>query len=165
MELRCNYCWDYGCIYVVHSAHHGLAVSWHSHPDPTTEKLIQHSRTRFRREANVADNKAATVAVDSLINYEAVKVCLQGCLQVPLAHCSVQNFNNEKYEVAQYDKHLASYEKSSLKIATSLAYLNSGQNVIFSSALTLMMFLAAQGVVSGQSSSFRCTNVSDFSSH
>ncbi len=30
--------------------------------------------TRFRREANAADNKAATVAVDSLINYEAVKV-------------------------------------------------------------------------------------------
>ncbi|THH27318.1 hypothetical protein EUX98_g6869 [Antrodiella citrinella] len=89
-------------------------------------------RTRFRREANVADNKAATVAVDSLINYEAVK-----------------NFNNEQYEVSQYDKHLASYEKSSLKIATSLAYLNSGQNVIFSSALTMMMFLAAQGVVNG----------------
>ena len=33
-----------------------------------------YDRTRFRREANAADNKAATVAVDSLINYEAVKV-------------------------------------------------------------------------------------------
>ena len=32
-------------------------------------------RTRFRREANAADNRAATTAVDSLINYEAVKVC------------------------------------------------------------------------------------------
>ena len=31
-------------------------------------------RTKFRKEANAADNKAATVAVDSLINYEAVKV-------------------------------------------------------------------------------------------
>ncbi|KAG9105016.1 Iron-sulfur clusters transporter atm1, mitochondrial [Ceratobasidium sp. 370] len=89
-------------------------------------------RTRFRREANQADNRAASTAVDSLINYEAVK-----------------HFNNEKHEIAQYDKHLASYESSSLKIATSLAYLNSGQNVIFSSALTLMMFLAAQGVVKG----------------
>ncbi|KAI0649493.1 P-loop containing nucleoside triphosphate hydrolase protein [Trametes meyenii] len=89
-------------------------------------------RTRFRREANSADNKAATVAVDSLINYEAVK-----------------HFNNEKYEVAQYDKHLSAYEKASIKIATSLAYLNSGQNVIFSSALTMMMFLAAQGVING----------------
>ncbi|KAI0351732.1 P-loop containing nucleoside triphosphate hydrolase protein [Trametes cingulata] len=89
-------------------------------------------RTRFRREANAADNKAATVAVDSLINYEAVK-----------------HFNNEKFEVAQYDKHLSAYEKASIKIATSLAYLNSGQNVIFSTALTMMMFLAAQGVIKG----------------
>ncbi|CAE6435964.1 unnamed protein product [Rhizoctonia solani] len=89
-------------------------------------------RTRFRREANQADNRAASTAVDSLINYEAVK-----------------HFNNETHEIAQYDRHLASYEKSSLKIATSLAYLNSGQNVIFSSALTMMMFLAAQGVVKG----------------
>ncbi|KAG9125318.1 Iron-sulfur clusters transporter atm1, mitochondrial [Ceratobasidium sp. 392] len=87
-------------------------------------------RTRFRREANQADNRAASTAVDSLINYEA-------------------HFNNEKHEIMQYDKHLASYESSSLKIATSLAYLNSGQNVIFSSALTVMMFLAAQGVVKG----------------
>ncbi|KAF8170432.1 iron-sulfur clusters transporter ATM1 [Pholiota molesta] len=89
-------------------------------------------RTRFRREANKADNKAATVAVDSLINFEAVK-----------------HFNNEKYEIAQYDKHLSEYEKASVKITTSLAYLNSGQNIIFSSALTMAMFLAAQGVVNG----------------
>ncbi|KAG6873048.1 Iron-sulfur clusters transporter atm1, mitochondrial [Termitomyces sp. Mi166 len=89
-------------------------------------------RTRFRREANKADNKAATVSVDSLINFEAVK-----------------HFNNEKYEVAQYDKHLAEYEKSSVKITTSLAYLNSGQNIIFSSALTACMFLAARGVIQG----------------
>lgn len=31
-------------------------------------------RTKFRKQANAADNKAATVAVDSLINYDAVKV-------------------------------------------------------------------------------------------
>jgi len=31
-------------------------------------------RIQFRRDANKADNKAATVAVDSLINFEAVKV-------------------------------------------------------------------------------------------
>ncbi|KII89736.1 hypothetical protein PLICRDRAFT_39892 [Plicaturopsis crispa FD-325 SS-3] len=89
-------------------------------------------RTQFRREANKADNRAASTAVDSLINYEAVK-----------------HFNNEKYEIAQYDKHLSAYEKASVKITTSLAYLNSGQNVIFSSALTLTMFLAAQGVLNG----------------
>lgn len=32
-------------------------------------------RTKFRKQANAADNRGATVAVDSLINYEAVKVC------------------------------------------------------------------------------------------
>lgn len=89
-------------------------------------------RTRFRRQANAADNKGSTVAVDSLINYEAVKY-----------------FNNEKYEVGRYDQALKDYEKSSIKVATSLAFLNSGQNLIFSSALTAMMYLAADGVASG----------------
>lgn len=89
-------------------------------------------RTKFRRQANTADNKASTVAVDSLINYEAVKY-----------------FNNEKFEVARYDQALRSYEKSSIKVATSLAFLNSGQNIIFSSALTAMMYLAADGVAHG----------------
>ena len=36
--------------------------------------LLLKNRAQFRREANQADNKAATVAVDSLINFEAVKV-------------------------------------------------------------------------------------------
>lgn len=67
----------------------------------------------------------------------------------------IQHFNNEKHEIAQYDEHLASYEKSATKVATSLAFLNSGQNVIFSSALTLMMLLAAQGVLNGEVSAHR----------
>ena len=61
----------------------------------------------------------------------------------------MQHFGNEAHEIAKYDSHLATYEKASVKIATSLAFLNSGQNVIFSSALTMMMFLAAQGVING----------------
>ncbi|KAF8335153.1 P-loop containing nucleoside triphosphate hydrolase protein [Amanita rubescens] len=61
----------------------------------------------------------ASLAVDSLVNFKAVK-----------------HFNNEKYEIAQYDKHLAAYEKASVKVTTSLSYLSSGQNVIFSSGLT-----------------------------
>ncbi|KAF3099928.1 Iron-sulfur clusters transporter atm1, mitochondrial, variant 2 [Orbilia oligospora] len=89
-------------------------------------------RTKFRKQANAADNAAATVAVDSLINFEAVKY-----------------FNNENFEVKRYDKALHGYESASIKVATSLAFLNSGQNIIFSSALTAMMYLAAQGVVDG----------------
>jgi len=89
-------------------------------------------RTKFRRQANAADNKGSTVAVDSLINYESVKY-----------------FNNEKFEVGRYDLALKEYEKSSIKVATSLAFLNTGQNLIFSTALTGMMYLAAEGVAGG----------------
>ena len=89
-------------------------------------------RTKFRRQANAADNQGATVAVDSLINYEAVKY-----------------FNNENYEVKRYDAALKAYEKASIKVTTSLAFLNSGQNVIFSSALAAMMYLAADGIAKG----------------
>lgn len=89
-------------------------------------------RTKFRKAANAADNKGATVAVDSLINYEAVKY-----------------FNNEKFEVGRYDQALKNYQDASIKVATSLAYLNSGQNLIFSSALTAMMYMGAQGVATG----------------
>ncbi|KAJ5630950.1 uncharacterized protein N7484_011050 [Penicillium longicatenatum] len=89
-------------------------------------------RTKFRRQANAADNRGATVAVDSLINYEAVKY-----------------FNNEKFEVARYDKALKHYEDASIKVTTSLALLNSGQNMIFSTALAAMMYLAADGVATG----------------
>ena len=89
-------------------------------------------RTKFRRQANAADNRGATVAVDSLINYEAVKY-----------------FNNERFEVARYDKALKNYEDASIKVTTSLAFLNSGQNMIFSTALAAMMYLAADGVATG----------------
>lgn len=89
-------------------------------------------RTKFRKEANAADNKGATVAVDSLINYEAVKY-----------------FNNEKYELARYDKALTNYQDASIKVATSLSLLNTGQSLIFSTALTAMMYLACQGVAAG----------------
>ncbi|KIX00959.1 iron-sulfur clusters transporter atm1, mitochondrial [Rhinocladiella mackenziei CBS 650.93] len=90
-------------------------------------------RTKFRRQANAADNQGATVAVDTLINYEAVKY-----------------FNNEKFEVSRYDKALKKYEDASIKVTTSLAFLNTGQNVIFSSALAGMMYMAANGVASGE---------------
>ncbi|KAH9043965.1 P-loop containing nucleoside triphosphate hydrolase protein [Lactarius pseudohatsudake] len=114
--------WDYAAITLATMA----AYTWY-----TVRATAWRCAKQFRRQANSADNKAATVAVDSLLNYEAVK-----------------NFNNEQYEVKQYDTHLCAYEKASVKIATSLA-LNSGQNVIFSTALTGIMFLAAQGVING----------------
>ncbi|KAG9773255.1 ABC transporter-like protein, partial [Aureobasidium melanogenum] len=90
-------------------------------------------RTKFRKQANAADNQGATVAVDTLINYEAVKY-----------------FNNEKFEVNRYDQALKKYEDASIKVTTSLAFLNSGQNFIFSTALAGMMYMAATGVAAGE---------------
>ena len=89
-------------------------------------------RTKFRKQANAADNQGATAAVDALINYEAVKY-----------------FNNEKYEVNRYEAALKAYEKASIKVTTSLSFLNSGQNLIFSSALVGVMYLGAEGVANG----------------
>lgn len=89
-------------------------------------------RAKFRRNANQADNKAATVALDSLVNFEAIKY-----------------FNNETFQAAKYDAALATYESSTIKVQKSLAFLNAGQNFIFSSALTVMMYLACNGVAAG----------------
>ena len=89
-------------------------------------------RTRFRREMNAADAAAGALAVDSLINYEAVAL----------------NGGAER-EVARYDAALAAYESASLKTAASLASLNFGQAAIFSASLTAAMLLAAAGVAAG----------------
>lgn len=89
-------------------------------------------RTEFRKQANTADQQAASVALDSLINYESVKF-----------------FNNENFQLKRYDTSLAKYRDSSVKVATSLAFLNSGQNLIFTSALTIMMWMGCQGVAAG----------------
>lgn len=117
--------WQYGWQFAAITAGTMAAYSWFT--ISTTAW-----RTKFRKQANAADNKGATVAVDSLINYEAVKY-----------------FNNEAFESKRYDAALQGYQNASIKVATSLAYLNSGQNLIFSSALTAMMYMAAQGVATG----------------
>ncbi|KAJ1566837.1 Iron-sulfur clusters transporter atm1, mitochondrial, partial [Cladochytrium tenue] len=89
-------------------------------------------RTKFRIQMNSADNQAATTATDTLLNIEAVKL-----------------FNNERFELARYDKALARYQAAALKTTTSLAFLNAGQNLIISAALTAVMFLASKAVLDG----------------
>lgn len=90
-------------------------------------------RTKFRKEMNKADNDASTRATDSLINYETVKY-----------------FNNETYEAEKYDEFLKRYENAALKTQRSLAFLNFGQNVIFSTALSTAMVLCSHGIMNGQ---------------
>lgn len=90
-------------------------------------------RTKFRKAMNKADNDASTRAIDSLINYETVKY-----------------FNNEAFEAEQYDEFLRRYEDAALKTQRSLAFLNFGQNVIFSAALSTAMVLCSHGILSGE---------------
>lgn len=76
MGLRCHYGLDDGRVFVVYCPHNfkevntilALASTYLITLDTTL-------RIQYRRAVNQADNKAATVSIDSLINYEAVKVC------------------------------------------------------------------------------------------
>jgi ATP-binding cassette subfamily B protein len=95
--------------------------------------LVTEWRMRFRRTMNEMDSAANNQAIDSLLNYETVKY-----------------FNNEAYELAQYDQKLAGWEKSAIRNQVSLSVLNVGQGVIIAVGLTALMLLAGQGVVDGE---------------
>src|SRR5215470_15826161 len=88
-------------------------------------------RMDIRRRANELDSRANTRAIDSLLNYETVKY-----------------FNNEDYEARRYDDNLQKYESAAVKNEMSLGVLNIGQSLIIAIAVTLLMVLAAGGVVS-----------------
>ena len=90
-------------------------------------------RNKYIREANQADSSTNSKAVDSLINYETVKY-----------------FNNEAYEAENYDRALAGWEQAKLRNRLSLLALNSGQALIIALAITVMLLLAADGVVEKQ---------------
>ena len=90
-------------------------------------------RMRFVREANQLDSRANTRAIDSLLNYETVKL-----------------FGNEKHEAAEYDGFLANWERAQQQNRLSLSALNTGQALIIAGGLTWMMVLAAQDVAAGR---------------
>jgi ATP-binding cassette, subfamily B, heavy metal transporter len=87
-------------------------------------------RNRFVREANQADSSTNTRAIDSLLNYETVKY-----------------FNNEQFEADTYDNFLEKWEAAKLKNRMSLLTLNSGQAFIIALAMTVMMIMAANSVI------------------
>jgi ATP-binding cassette, subfamily B, heavy metal transporter len=86
-------------------------------------------RTRFVREANRLDSDANTRAIDSLLNYETVKL-----------------FGNEAFEAEAYDRQLERWERAQRQNRLSLAALNTGQALIVAASLTWMMIMAAEGV-------------------
>jgi len=90
-------------------------------------------RLKFRRTMNDSDSTANSKAIDSLLNYETVKY-----------------FNNETHEINRYDTGLRLYENAATHSKASLALLNIGQSLIIATGLTILMILAAQGVIAGE---------------
>jgi len=97
--------------------------------------LVTEWRTHFRRTMNELDSKANTKAIDSLLNYETVKY-----------------FGNEEYEAKRYDEGLQRYESAAVRSQTSLSLLNAGQSIIIASAVTLILWRATLGVITGSMS-------------
>lgn len=89
-------------------------------------------RTGIRKEMNKEEGIASGKVVDSLINYETVKL-----------------FGNEKHEADRYDDSLQKYQKASIVTQKSLSFLNFGQNAIFSCGLTAIMYMTSQDILAG----------------
>ncbi|HET6639133.1 MAG TPA: ABC transporter ATP-binding protein/permease [Gemmatimonadota bacterium] len=89
-------------------------------------------RTRFVRELNDIDTETSVRSVDALLNYETVKY-----------------FGNEGYEAARYDESLQRYERAAVRTRTTLSLLNMGQGIIIATGVTILMVMAARGVVGG----------------
>ena len=94
--------------------------------------VISEWRTAHRRQMNEMDSKANTRAIDSLLNYETVKY-----------------FGNERYEARRYDDNLQRYEHAVVTSETSLGLLNSVQAAVIALAVSLLMWRAADGIVTG----------------
>jgi ATP-binding cassette, subfamily B, heavy metal transporter len=90
-------------------------------------------RIAIRKEMNEADTDSMSKAVDSLLNFETVKY-----------------FNNEDLEANRYNTATAAYEKAAIKTYTSLAWLNTGQAIIFSIGMAAVMLMSAYEVVNGR---------------
>ncbi len=94
--------------------------------------IVSEWRMTFRRRMNEEDRRANTKAIDSLINYETVKY-----------------FGNEEHEARRYDQALSGYESAAVKSQRTLSLLNIGQAAIIAAGLTLVMLMAARGIVHG----------------
>jgi ABC-type transport system involved in Fe-S cluster assembly fused permease/ATPase subunit len=89
-------------------------------------------RMEYRLAMNRQESEANSQALDSLINYETVKY-----------------FGNEALEMERFDRTLGEWEGSAVKSQTSMSLLNFGQGAIIAAGVTLVMILAADGVVQG----------------
>jgi len=87
-------------------------------------------RMKYRYQMNDMQSEANTNAVDSLINYETVKY-----------------FNREEFEVGRYQETMGRWESVATKSFTSMTALYFVQGAVIAIGVTLILIMAAQGVV------------------
>ncbi|KAL1920589.1 uncharacterized protein VTP21DRAFT_966 [Calcarisporiella thermophila] len=90
-------------------------------------------RTKYRREANLLDNNMEAKAVDSLINYETVKL-----------------YAAEKFEVQQYLNAVLDYQSAEWMSNFATAALKLTQNCIIQVGLLAGCLLVARRIVDGK---------------
>ncbi|KAH8584942.1 ATM1-like ABC transporter with 6 transmembrane domains [Cryptosporidium sp. chipmunk genotype I] len=95
-------------------------------------RRITHKRTIYRKNMNTSEQKSNGLLSDSLINAETLKY-----------------LNGEKHIYDLYSKYQEIYKNSNVKVQTSLAYLNFGQNFIFTGGLLSAMLLTTNKVLAG----------------
>jgi len=91
---------------------------------------ITNWRMKYRYDMNDMQSEANTNAVDSLINYETVKY-----------------FNQDNFEVERYDNTMRRWEEVAVKSFTSMTALNFAQSAVIAVGVTIILILAADGVV------------------
>lgn len=90
-------------------------------------------RVGVRKNMNQFEQVGAGRVMDSLLNYQTVKL-----------------FANEHHEANRYNDALVGFQKASILTQQSLSALNFGQNFIFSVGLTAMMYMATQSILRGE---------------
>lgn len=94
--------------------------------------VITEWRTKYRRKMNELESVSTTRAVDSLINYETVKY-----------------FGNERFETNRYNASMEQWQDAAVKSQNSLSLLNITQAFIIATGVTMILWRASSGVVTG----------------
>ncbi len=94
---------------------------------------VSNWRMEYRLAMNRYHSQANNEAIESLINYETVKY-----------------FGNESLELNRCDETLGKWEQNAVLSQASISALNFGQAAIIAVGVTLIMFFAADEVISGE---------------
>eukprot|EP00921_Rhytidocystis_pertsovi_P018139 GHVQ01028614.1.p1 GENE.GHVQ01028614.1~~GHVQ01028614.1.p1 ORF type:complete len:721 (+),score=69.79 GHVQ01028614.1:416-2578(+) len=89
-------------------------------------------RTNLRKTMNDAEQRAAGLLLDSLVNAEAMRY-----------------FTAEQHEAKRYRTEQEGIEKQNVRVNESLAFLNFGQQLIFNAGLLSSLWLTVAQVCSG----------------